>query len=156
VQNGTGIVVYHPSKPSNRFAVSVAHLCKYRDVAVLNHDISDQEYYELDRSERAFKAKDSLTAYGYPGFGPGDRLNVRPGYVNSLPVKSSVQLIEVSQKLAQGMSGGPILDDDGKVAAVIHKGGPEEARDFGVHIQVLMDWLKEVADPRATAVTTTP
>ena len=134
----------------------MAHLYKYRDVAILNHDISDQEYYELDRSERAFKAKDSLTAYGYLGFGPGDRLNVRPGYVNSLPMKSSVQLIEVSQKLAQGMSGGPILDDDGKVAAVIHKGGPEEARDFGVHIQVLMDWLKELADPRAKAVSTTP
>ena len=89
-------------------------------------------------------------------FGPGDKLNVRPGYVNSLPVKSSVQLIEVFQKLAQGMSGGPILDDDGKVAAVIHKGGSEEARDFGVHIQVLMDWLKELAGSRAKAVTTTP
>nr|WP_284778337.1 hypothetical protein [Agrobacterium sp. lyk4-40-TYG-31] len=54
------------------------------------------------------------------------------------------------------MSGGPILDDDGKVAAVIHKGGSESARDFGVHIQVLMDWLKELAGSRAQAVTTTP
>ncbi|NTJ65886.1 hypothetical protein G6M50_16490 [Agrobacterium rhizogenes] len=144
VQGGTGIVVYHPSKPSNKFPVNVAQSCKYRDLAILNHSISDQEFYELDASERSFKAKDNLTAYGYPGFGPGDKLNVRPGSVNSLPVKSSVQLIEVSQKLAQGMSGGPILDDDGLVAGIIHKGGPEEARDFGVHIQVLKKWLKEL------------
>jgi RNA-directed DNA polymerase len=144
VQNGKGIVVYHPSKPSNKFPVNVANSCKYRDLAILSHSISDQEFYELDASERSFKAKDNLTAYGYPGFGPGDKLNVRPGYVNSLPVKSSIQLIEVSQKLAQGMSGGPILDDDGHVAGIIHKGGPEEARDFGVHIQVLVKWLKDL------------
>jgi RNA-directed DNA polymerase len=83
--------------------VNVANSCKYRDLAILSHSISDQEFYELNASERSFKAKDNLTAYGYPGFGPGDKLNVRPGYVNSLPVKSSIQLIEVSQKLAQGM-----------------------------------------------------
>ena len=48
-----------------------------------------------------------------------------------------------SQKLAQGMSGGPVLDGADAVAGIIHKGGPGEARDFAIHIRVLNEWLKE-------------
>jgi RNA-directed DNA polymerase len=49
----------------------------------------------------------------------------------------------VTQKLTQGMSGGPLLDANDAVAGIIHKGGPNEGRDFAVHIKVLEDWLKE-------------
>jgi RNA-directed DNA polymerase len=52
-------------------------------------------------------------------------------------------MIEVTQKLSQGMSGGPLLDDDGAVAGVNHKGGPGEARDFAVHVNALTDWLSK-------------
>lgn len=59
-----------------------------------------------------------------------------------MPMKSAVQMIEVSQKLAEGMSGGPVLDGADAVAGIVHKGGPGEARDFAIHIHVLIDWLK--------------
>ena len=52
-------------------------------------------------------------------------------------------MIEVTQKLTQGMSGGPLLDLNDTVTGIIHKGGPDEGRDFAVHIKVLEDWLKE-------------
>ena len=81
-----------------------------------------------------------MTAVGYPGWAPGDPLNVRPGFVSTITVKSAVQLIEVTQKLSQGMSGGPLLDANNAVAGIIYKGGPNEARDFAVHIR---SWLKE-------------
>ena len=64
-----------------------------------------------------------MTAVGYPGFGPGDRLNVRDGKVSSLPIKHGVKLIEVTQKLSQGMSGVPLLDSNDAVVGVVHKGG---------------------------------
>lgn len=83
----------------------------------------------------------TLIAVGYPGFGPGDFLNVRDGTVSSLPVKSAVQLIEVTQKLAPGMSGGPLLNSADQVVGVAYKGGPTEARDFAIHIDVLNKWL---------------
>ncbi|SOC40023.1 hypothetical protein SAMN05892877_106341, partial [Rhizobium subbaraonis] len=51
--------------------------------------------------------------------------------------------IEVTQKLTQGMSGGPVFDDNDLVAGVIHKGGPDEGRDFAVHIDALTAWLDE-------------
>jgi len=90
-----------------------------------------------------FKIGDNMMAVGFPGFGPGDKINVRSGSISSLPTKSAVPMIEVTQKLAQGMSGGPLLDEDGLVAGVNYKGGPSEARDFAVHVSALIDWLSK-------------
>jgi len=137
------VEVYHPSKPANKFTAKVIKRDEARDLAILEHTIPVTEYFELERSIRAVMVGDKLTALGYPGFGPGDKLNVRDGTVSSLPVKSAVKLIEVTQKLSQGMSGGPLLDSDEAVAGIIHKGGPDEGRDFAIHIEMLNDWLAE-------------
>ncbi len=50
-------------------------------------------------------------------------------------------MIEVTQKLSPGMSGGPLLDYKDAVVGVIHKGGPKEERDFAIDIDVLSEWL---------------
>jgi RNA-directed DNA polymerase len=133
--------VYHPSKPANKFKVTVAKSCGDRDLAILNHDIPNNEFYELDRSIQTVSVGEQLTAVGYPSFGPGDKINVRPGNVSSLPKKNGVQLIEVTQKLAQGMSGGPLINGENAVVGIVHKGGPSEGRDFAIHISVLSEWL---------------
>jgi hypothetical protein len=59
-----------------------------------------------------------------------------------LAVKHAVNLIEVTQKLSQGMSGGPLLTQDHAVMGVIHKGGPDEPRDFAVTLTELKKWVK--------------
>lgn len=133
--------VYHPSKPANKFKAVVNKYDQNRDLAILSHSIPPTEYYELEISTKAISVNDELTAVGYPSFGPGDKTNIRKGTVSSLPTKSDVQLIEVTQKLAQGMSGGPLHDNNFSVVGVIHKGGPSEARDFAVHIDELNKWL---------------
>lgn len=135
--------VFHPSKHANAFKVTVRKLHEHRDLAILDHQIPATEYFELDPASHAIKTGDLMTAVGYPTWAPGDSLNIRPGFVSTLTVKSAVQLIEVTQKLTQGMSGGPLLDADNAVAGIIYKGGPDEGRDFAVHINVLEDWLKE-------------
>lgn len=143
VQGVDDFVVYHPTKPSNKFKVTVAKRCSDRDLAILEHDIPDNEYYQMDRSNHVVSTGDEVTAIGYPEFAPGDKINVRPGNVSSLPIKSAVQMIEVTQKLAQGMSGGPVIDGDHRVVGVVHRGGPTEARDFAIHIKVLNEWIAE-------------
>jgi RNA-directed DNA polymerase len=143
VAKATEIEVYHPSKPSNKFKASVLKYDADRDLAILTHEIPTTEYYELETSKRSFKTGDNMTAIGYPGFGPGDKINVRSGSISSLPTKGAVPMIEVSQKLSQGMSGGPLLDENGAVAGINHKGGPSEARDFAVHVNALIDWISK-------------
>jgi RNA-directed DNA polymerase len=131
------VEVFHPSKHANKFKATIKKHHKHRDLAILEHQIPATEYFELDPISQMINTGDATTAVGYPAWGFGDSLNVRPGVVSTVTVKSGIKLIEVTQKLTQGMSGGPLLD------ANIHKGGPSEGRDFAVHINVLEDWLKE-------------
>jgi S1-C subfamily serine protease len=141
VMGASEIEVYHPSKPANKFKATVLRIDEHRDLAVLAHSIPETEYLELERSTQAVTVGAVLTAVGYPSFGPGDWLNVRDGKVSSLPAKHGVQFIEVQQKLSQGMSGGPLLDESDAVVGIVHKGGPSEPRDFAIHIEVLNVWL---------------
>ncbi|NKK36822.1 hypothetical protein GFL72_19580 [Rhizobium leguminosarum bv. viciae] len=136
---GLDIDVYHPTKRSNVFKVKVVKHCAVRDLAILEHSIPDNEFYELEPSTRNSVIGDGVTAIGYPSFGPGDGINIRSGQISALTMKSAVPYIEVTQKLAQGMSGGPVTDIDHKVVGVIHKGGPQEARDFAVDVKALMN-----------------
>lgn len=145
IDNGSPVSeleVYHPTKYSNKFKVTVDKFDEQRDLAIINHSIPDTEYYELEISNKVVKIGQDLSAVGYPGFGPGDSINVRNGTVSSQSVKSAVRFIEVTQKLAQGMSGGPLLDSASAIVGIIHKGGPSEARDFAVHVNELKKWLK--------------
>jgi len=143
VEGVNEVEVYHPSKPANKFKATVLKRDEVRDLAILNSDVATNEYFELEQSNHMIVMGEELTAVGYPSFGLGDRLNVRDGSVGSFPVRHGVRLIEVTQKLAKGMSGGPLLDGDYGVAGIIHKGGHGEDRDFAVHIQELNVWLAE-------------
>ena len=139
------VEVYHPSKRANKFKATVLKLDEHRDLAILTHDIPPTEYFGLESSTSPLAIGDELTAVGYPNFGPGDGLNVRDGKVSSLPTRRGLKLIEVTQRLSQGMSGGPLIDSSNAVAGVIHKGGSNEERDFAIHIEMLNDWLADIA-----------
>jgi S1-C subfamily serine protease len=119
----------HPSKHTTVFKVKVLKRHKHRDLALLDSSaIPATDYFELDSASHAVSVGDSVTAYGYPHWAPGDRLNTRPGHVTLLTPKAGVLKIEVTQELTQGMSGGPILDARDEVVGIIHKGGPDEGR----------------------------
>lgn len=143
VENVETVEIYHPDKPANRFKVKVIKRHEHRDLALLEPALPVTEYFELEGSNQLVIENAQTIALGYPDFGPGDRLNVRQGTVTSLPIKRGVQLIEVTQKIAQGMSGGPLLDAQQNVIGINHKGGPDMARDFAVHINELTAWLAE-------------
>lgn len=143
VRNTNGVEVYHPSKPANKFLVRVLKRCSHRDLALLKHDIPSTEYFELVRSTHVIARGDHTTAIGYPGYGPGDSVNARAGMVSSLVVKSAVRMIEVTQPLTKGMSGGPILYGDYGVVGVIHGRTQEEGRNFAITMRMLNAWLEE-------------
>lgn len=143
VEGVSDFTIYHPTKPANRISVTVQKRCTHRDLATLGHSVQETEYFELEAASRSVAVGGVVTAYGYPGYGPGDKLNVRPGSVTSLPIKSAVPMIEVTQELTQGMSGGPIVDCHGDVVGIIHWGGPDEGRQLATHLTALQDWLKE-------------
>ena len=130
--------ILHPSRHTTTFKVKVRHYDKHRDLAVLAPDaIPVTEFYELEPAAKPAVVSDAVVALGYPLWGLGERLNIRPGEVSSLTVQSLVKKIEVTQQLTQGMSGGPVLNDAGEVVGVIHKGGPDEGRQLAVSLSEL-------------------
>ena len=142
VNGESSIKVFHPGKPANTFKVGVQHICVHRDLALLSHSIPSTDYFELVEFGGLPATGANTIAAGFPSYGPGDRLNIRPGTISSLSIKHAVNLIEVTQKLSQGMSGGPLMTQDHDVMGVIHKGGPEEPRDFAVMLAELKNWAK--------------
>lgn len=130
--------VLHPSKHTTSFTVKVLRFDKNRDLAVLDHaPIPATEFYELEAATKAVTTTDAVTAIGYPDWGLGERLNIRSGEISLLTARGGVQMIEVTQQLTQGMSGGPILNITGEVVGIIHKGGPDEGRQLAIKLSEL-------------------
>ena len=141
VDGASSIEVFHPAKTANTYKVKVQQACTHRDLALLSQSIPSTDYFELDVFDGLPSMGANTIAAGFPSYGPGDRLNIRPGTISSLTVKHAVKLIEVTQKLSQGMSGGPLMTQDHAVIGVIHKGGPNEPRDFAVTLSELKSWI---------------
>ncbi|WP_248304748.1 serine protease [Breoghania sp. L-A4] len=135
--------MYHPSKSSNSFKVKVIKRHEHRDLALLEPHFLRPNIFELVGSGQIIVEDAPTIALGYPGYGPGDKLNIRSGTVSSLPMKSGVQTDRGHAKNRSGMSGGPLLDAHQNVIGINHKGGPDMARDFAVHINELTAWLAE-------------
>lgn len=142
VRDATEVEIYHPSKASNKFTARVLRTSEARDLALLEHDLPPTEFFELKLRSEPVAQGDHVSAVGYPGYGPGDGLNVRTGTVSSLPVRNGVSLVEVTQTLTPGMSGGPVLLSD-EVVGIVHKGGPGEGRNFAIDVRMLNEWLEE-------------
>jgi RNA-directed DNA polymerase len=146
VEGSAEVNVLHPSKHTTTFKVKVLHFDKHRDLAVLDHlAIPATEYYELEPAAKEVAVTDAVTAVGYPDWGLGERLNIRTGAISLLTVRFGVQLIEVTQQLTQGMSGGPILNVAGEVIGIVHKGGPSEGRQLAIRLSELETSLKTPA-----------
>lgn len=136
--------ILHPSKHTTLFKVKVLKRDVHRDLALLDHStIPATEFFELSASATLPQVGDSVTAFGYPHWAPGDRLNRRPGHISLITPKAGVSKIEVTQELTQGMSGGPILDGVGDVVGIVYKGGPDEGRQLATHISELLKWAAE-------------
>lgn len=133
--------IHHPSRPSNKFKVTVSDYSKHRDLAILSHIIPETEFYRLVKSPTAASTGDPIMAIGYPDFSPADKVNFRDGSVSSTTVKSLIHLLEVNFKFIQGMSGGPVLNGTDQVVGIVHKGGPNEKRDFAIVIAEFDKWV---------------
>ena len=146
VDGSAEVDVLHPSKHTTTFKVKVLHFDKHRDLAVLDHSaIPATEFYELEPATKTVAITDAVTAVGYPDWGLGERLNIRSGEISLLTARFGVQLIEVTQQLTQGMSGGPILNLGGEVVGIVHKGGPSEGRQLAIRLSELAASLKTSA-----------
>lgn len=143
VNGETKMMLFHYTRPDDKREVTVHKIDDHRDLAILKHNLPNTEYFELEQSKVVAAARDELLAAGYPDYVKGDGLNLWPGTATSFPMRNGVRMIEVTQQLTGGMSGGPIVDSRNEVTGVIKWGGKDVSRNFAVHIDALNDWIAE-------------
>jgi hypothetical protein len=144
--HGARCSVFRPAQPLQKYeAWSSEIVCKYRDLAILYHNIPSNAFLELEAANsQAVGQKTRIEAFGFPNFGPGDTLARTPGEVIRTVTKSNVKQIEVTAALPSGISGGPIVDAAQlRVLAVAVKGGATEDRQVAVAISELHTLFRE-------------
>jgi len=144
IETASEVSLTHPQNPKKMSLATIKFIDTNVDLAILNHNVEQKEYFELEALKAPPYKGEEVSAAGYPSFGTGDILNIREGKVIMTTHKHGIKLLEVSQKLSQGMSGGPILNKSGQVVGIIHKGGPAEGRDFAIDISVLHSMLASI------------
>jgi RNA-directed DNA polymerase len=117
----TDTYAYHPSKPSDKFPVTIRKYDAHLDLAILDSSAPSgvslrlAERDELHRNQR-------VQLVGYPNFGPGDSLYRAWGYHSMNKVRSGVTYRVSNVTIASGNSGGPLLDEHYKVVGIAARG----------------------------------
>lgn len=136
--------VYKAHKPNAKYKAKFSKIkCEHRDLAILEHNIPNENDFYLSPAETNVKAKDSVIALGFPSFGLGDELSERTGSITQVIRKSAVKLLDLSQNLDDGMSGGPVVNERYEVVGIVHKGGRTETRQLAVSIAELFSLINE-------------
>ncbi len=141
---GDAAELYNIRNISEKFSATLKYSCPHRDLAVLEHSVPSGKYMSLDMSSIRSVSGDSVTAFGFPDYGPGDVLAPRKGSIIAIYNKRAVRYIEVSILLPDGISGAPIVNDRYEVVGVAHKGGVTQHRQLAVHISELIALIEEV------------
>ena len=138
------LLLYHYKNTEKKHTVNVNKVDKNYDLALLNHKLNNNEYSALKKvNKQTIKVNDLTQSVDYPDFYLGDKINIRSGQITSLPTRSNIKLIEVSQQITQGMSGGPLLNADNEIIGINKWGGPTEGRQLAIDIEMLDEFLKE-------------
>lgn len=111
--------IYHKDYPAKKFKVSVQTLDKHRDLAILTCEIKMEG---IPIRPSAPQQHEPIYLVGYPNHAAGRPLrNERGQLISSFP-RSGVTMIEVSAKIIEGNSGGPVLDEGYRLLGIAKSG----------------------------------
>lgn len=137
--HGTYADIYRPSDGGNKFKAKPSkRICPNRDLMILEHDVPTTNYLSMPVVTSPEQRDDKIVALGFPDYGPGDQLSKRPGQIYGNATKHGVKLLEVSAILTDGISGGPIINDQHQVIGVAQKGGIQERKQLAVEVSELL------------------
>lgn len=139
---GKNLIIYHPSRPSVKINITVKNEDKDRDLAILNIPAELEDVLEPIPVCETSSDGESIHVLGYPNYGVGQPILEQPGtLLRSFP-RSAIMMMEVSSKIIEGNSGGPILNSNYQTISVVSRGinkktEIEHAEYLGVHVSEL-------------------
>jgi RNA-directed DNA polymerase len=131
--------LFRPSNAGKKFkAWPSSRKCPYRDLMILEHDVSPSNYLSLPVVTSPERRNDHVVALGFPAYAPGDQLSKRHGQFYGNATRHAVKMLEVSAVLSSGISGGPIINDLHQVVGIAHKGGNSEPKQLAIEVSELL------------------
>jgi len=129
--------IYLPLGKSKKFkAYKTNRFCEHKDLVVLSHNIPKADFLEFVLAKSVIK-RESISVIGFPNHDAGEDTSIREGKIQNISTISAVKRIEVSAEIYEGMSGGPIINNEGKVVGVCYKGKPNSDKNLATHISEL-------------------
>jgi len=123
-------VAFLPSLPTKRFRLSAVHVDPDRDIAILA-----MEAAELD--ERDFLAVEmepnldlgvNVTVAGYANYAPGASLSIKQAQISQHRKAFGFARCAINTGIIAGMSGGPMLNENGRVLGIAVEGASSNSR----------------------------
>jgi S1-C subfamily serine protease len=137
--NPCAILDTRPGAPLRKIDMEIIKRDEALDIAILRPlGVDIRKYYALEKSDAEFhNTPEQLILAGYPGYRLGHTLSIKETYCISHRVEHAIQLIELSDQIHKGNSGGPVLDSELKVVGIAAKGGEPGQQDLAIHIGML-------------------
>ncbi len=130
-----GVDAFRPLAPSARFQVVVKHALKEIDLAVC--DLAPApKCHSLHASSNPLSVGAKVRILGYPDWNRGNSIFDATGEIVLVRRYFGAPYALVSVSTGAGNSGGPVLDESGRVIGVVRTGerwhGDEEGKEHGI------------------------
>jgi RNA-directed DNA polymerase len=144
---GPNLKIYHPAYPTKRFSVEATASDTHRDLAILGvpkelEGVVPIPFYQ----GKPLVDGDEVVLLGYPNHQLARPIRIEYGRLIRTFPNSAVLYLEVSPKIIEGNSGGPLLDKNFQVIGVAARGlnastDLQHAEFFAVSAGELRTWL---------------
>jgi RNA-directed DNA polymerase len=139
----TNNYIYHRDYPGQRFSVEVIHRDKDRDLAILKAEVP---IAGVSIRSTNLNSHESIYLAGYPNHSPGRGLRKEPGYLIQEFPRNGVKMMEISPKIIEGNSGGPVLDSQYRLVGIAKAGvNKVTAIDSAEFLAISAEELKKIA-----------
>lgn len=122
IAGNDNLVAFHPENLANQFSLQIKVIDDDQDVAILDFLKDGPRTPVFIAATGTTFVHDQITLLGYPNFAPGSTGVVYPGAIIGYYSRFGRQRIQISSEIAQGNSGGPVLDKNYFVIGVAANG----------------------------------
>ena len=129
--------------------VTILNADKDMDLAILRVDAQDEIPLQIN-SDAELKPGQRVIAIGHP---LGLHKTLSDGLIGAVRTVDEVQFVQITAPISGGSSGGPLLDEEGRVIGVVFSFMPEgQNLNFAVGLETLNEFLVLEESPRQLKV----
>lgn len=148
----TNLIAFKVGSPSNRYVVRVLYLDNDRDIAIcelISADSIDVPFNPLSLSSQPPRTRESVQLLGFPSYGAG---TTEPNHVdaqitNTRNISFQKHFI-IDKQIGSGNSGGPIVNQDGKLLGIAKKGARQSDSDSPISTENLAVNASEITESK--------